>query len=194
MTSIGVFGGTFDPIHVGHLVTAVDVRHTLGLDRVLLVVANDPWQKAGAVVASAADRLAMVEAAVEGVEGVEASDLEVRRGGVTYTADTLAALRAADPSGTLYLLLGSDAAAGLDTWERGAEVAALATVVVVRRPGAEASRPPAGWTYELLEVPRLEVSSTDLRARFAEGRPVDWLVPAPAVDLIRARSLYGATG
>jgi nicotinate-nucleotide adenylyltransferase len=77
----GVFGGTFDPIHVGHLVTAVNVRHALGLDRLLLVVANDPWQKHGSVVTSAVDRLAMVQAAVADVPGLEASDLEIRRGG-----------------------------------------------------------------------------------------------------------------
>src|SRR5688572_4243255 len=92
-TRIGVFGGTFDPPHVGHLVTAVNVRHELQLDVVLLVVANDPWQKSGdRRVTPAADRLAMVEAAVGEVEGLEVSDIEVRRGGTSYTADTLAAL------------------------------------------------------------------------------------------------------
>lgn len=192
MARIGVFGGTFDPIHVGHLVTAVDVRHSLHLDRVLLVVANDPWQKTGHVAASAPDRLAMVAAAVEGVEGLEASDVELARGGPSFSADTLAELHRRSPDDELFLILGSDAAAGLGSWERGDEVAALSTVVVVRRPGAEALRPPADWAFELLEVPRLEVSSTDLRARFVDGRPLDYLVPAPAVRLIRERGLYGA--
>lgn len=191
MPRIGVFGGTFDPIHVGHLVTAVDVRHSLRLDRVLLVVANDPWQKRGSVAAPAADRLAMVEAAVADVDGVEASAIEIERGGVTYTADTLATLQDADPAAELFLILGTDAAAGLNTWERGSEVARRATVVVVRRPGSEAMTPPPGWSHELLEVPRLDVSSSDLRARIAERRPVDWLVPAPAVRVARERALYG---
>lgn len=185
-----MFGGTFDPIHVGHLVTAVNVRHSLSLDRILLVVANDPWQKAGTVVTAAADRLAMVEAAVADVAGLEASDIELRRGDQSYTADTLAELRRRHPDAELFLVLGSDAAAGLPTWERAAEVRALATLVVVTRPGAEAMTPPPGWNHVKLEVPRLEVSSTDLRARFVDGRPLDYLVTAPVQHLIRARGLY----
>ena len=187
---MGVFGGTFDPIHVGHLVTAVNVRHSLSLDRILLVVAHDPWQKAGTVGTPAADRLAMVQAAVSDVEGLEASDVEIRRGGESYTADTLADLQERSPRAELFLILGSDAAAGLPTWERVEEVQRLATLVVVTRPGAENALPPEGWPHEHLMVPRLEVSSTDLRARFADGRPLDYLVTAPVQDLIRARGLY----
>lgn len=187
---IGVFGGTFDPIHVGHLVTAVNVRHALELDCVLLVVANDPWQKAALPVTPAPDRLAMVEAAVAEVEGIEASGMEIERGGVSYTADTLAELHRAHPGSELYVVLGSDAAAGLPTWERIDEVGALARLVVVTRPGPGDAVPPPGWDHLVVEVPRLEVSSTDLRARFADGRPLDWLVPEPAVHVIRQRGLY----
>jgi nicotinate-nucleotide adenylyltransferase len=187
---LGVFGGTFDPIHVGHLVTAVNVRHALGLDEVLFVVANDPWQKSGTVATGATDRLAMVAAAVGDVPGLTASDIEIRRGEVSYTADTLRELRAAAPGAELFLILGSDAAAGLPTWERVEEVRALATLVVVTRPGAEALEPPPGWSCHRLEVPRLEVSSTDLRARFADGRPLDWLVTEPVQRCIRERGLY----
>jgi nicotinate-nucleotide adenylyltransferase len=189
---IGVFGGTFDPPHVGHLVTAVNVRHALALDVVLLVVANVPWQKVGArVLTPAADRLAMVRAAVGDVEGIEASALEVERGGVSYTADTLAELAAADPAAELFLVLGSDAAAGLPTWDRVDQVRGMATVVVVDRPGG-GSPVLDGWRCERVEVPRLEVSSTDLRARVADGRPLDYLLPAPVIDCIRRRGLYGA--
>ncbi len=193
---IGVYGGTFDPIHVGHLVTAVNVRHLLGLDRVLLVVANDPWQKTGVArpVSAAGHRLAMVEAAVEQVAGVEASAIEIDRGGPSYTADTLVELRRADPEAELFVIMGSDAAAGLSSWERAEEVRAMATLVVVTRPGAEAEAPPAGWTFLSVEVPRLEVSSTDLRARFADGRPLDWLVPEAVVRVARERRLYAAGG
>src|SRR5690349_20125056 len=120
---IGVFGGTFDPPHVGHLVVAVNVRHALSLDRLLLVVANDPWQKRGTrQVSPAPDRLAMVEAAVADVEGLEASSIEIARGGASYTADTLAALRAANPASELFLVVGTDAAQGLPTWDRLDEV------------------------------------------------------------------------
>lgn len=187
---VGVFGGTFDPPHVGHLVTAVNVRYALGLDVVLLVVANVPWQKAMRPVSPAADRLAMVEAAVGGIEGLEASRVELDRGGDSYTADTLAELRRRSPSDELFLVLGSDAAGGLPTWVRAEEVRALATLVVVTRPGSEALDPPAGWVHVGVEVPRLEVSSTDLRARVVDGRPLDWLVTAPVVAAIRERGLY----
>jgi len=188
---IGVFGGTFDPPHVGHLVTAVNVRHALGLDRVLLVVANDPWQKSIARgVSSAADRLAMVEAAVGTVEGLEVSDLEILRGGTSYSADTLAALRSSGADRELFLVLGSDAVGTLSTWGRIDEVRALARIVVVARPGAPVDRPPPGWSWDRVESPRLEVSSTDLRARVSDGRPLDYLLTPPVIDCIRSRHLY----
>ncbi|HET6662613.1 MAG TPA: nicotinate-nucleotide adenylyltransferase [Acidimicrobiales bacterium] len=190
MRRIGVFGGTFDPPHVGHLVTAVNVRHALELDVVLLVVANDPWQKSDRRVSAAADRLAMVTAAVSDVEGLEASDIEIRRGGASYTADTLEALREEEPDAELFLVLGSDAAGGLPTWDRAEEVRQLATVVVVTRPGAEHAQPPAGWAWVSVESPRLEVSSTDLRRRVVDGRPLDYLLTPAVIDCIRARGLY----
>lgn len=189
---LGVFGGTFDPIHVGHLVTAVNVRHALGLDRVLVVVANDPWQKAGHGVTPAGDRFAMVAAAVARVAGLEACDIELRRGGPSFTADTLGTLAAEHPGAELHLVLGSDTAGGLGTWERVDEVRALSQLVVVTRPGAEAVRPPDAWPHTVVEVPRLEVSSTDLRARVADGRPLDWLLPDEVVQVIEERRLYAA--
>lgn len=188
---LGVFGGTFDPPHIGHLVTAVNVRHDLRLDRVLLVVNNIPWQKVGSrPISAAADRLAMVEAAVADVDGLEASDLEIRAGGVSYTADTLAALRGQRPDRELFVVLGADAAAGLMTWERADEVRALATIVAVERPGVPAPRPLPGWRWEHVEVPSLEVSSTDLRDRVRTGRPLDYLVTHEVVECIEARRLY----
>lgn len=192
MRRIGVFGGTFDPPHVGHLVVAVNVRHALGLDVVLLVVANDPWQKTGSrAVSPAADRLAMVVAAVGDVDGLEASDIEIQRGGTSYTADTLVELRAREPDAELFLVLGSDAADGLPTWERADEVRRLAQVVVVTRPGAEDGAPPPGWGWTSVQCPRLEVSSSDLRARVLDGRPLDFLLPPAVIDCIEARGLYG---
>lgn len=188
---IGVFGGTFDPPHIGHLVTAVNVRHALGLDWVVLMVANDPWQKSGQrTVTPAADRLAMVEAAVAGVPGLRAGTDEIDRGGPSYTADTLAALAAGHPGAALFTVVGDDAASGVASWERFDEVRRLSTLVVVDRPGCQAPVDESlGWVR--VESPRLEVSSTDLRARFADGRPLDFLVPDAVRAVIASRALYG---
>jgi nicotinate-nucleotide adenylyltransferase len=186
---IGVFGGTFDPVHVGHIVVAVDTRAAVELDRSLLVVAGDPWQKRGQVVASARDRLALVEAAVEGIEGVEASAVEVERDGASVTADTLEAL--AGPRRELFLVLGADAVANMPTWRRLEETRALATVVVVERQGdVHASPPGDGWRVERVSIPRLDVSSTDVRERLAAGRPIDGLVPRAVVRVIAERGIY----
>lgn len=189
-TRLGVFGGTFDPVHVGHLAAAVNVRHSLALDRLLLVVANVPWQKAGRrVVSPAEDRFAMVEAAVQGIPGLEASRIEMDRGGPSYTADTLAELAARNPGARLYLVVGADVVKELGTWERVEEVRRQCVLVVVKRPGSR-PRLPAGWQSEQVEVPSLDISSTDLRARVADGRPLDFLVPPEVVQLIRSRGLY----
>jgi len=188
---IGLFGGTFDPPHVGHLVTAVNVRHALSLDVVVLMVANVPWQKVGSrPVTPAADRLAMVEAAVAGVAGLEAGRLEIELGGPSYTADTLAALADQHPGAHLFTIVGDDAAGGFETWERYADVASRSSLVVVDRPGVQVDLPPRfPWTR--VEVPHLEVSSSDLRARAADGRPLDFLVTEPVLSVIRDRGLYG---
>lgn len=186
---LGLFGGTFDPPHVGHLVTAVNVRHELGLDEVVLMVANVPWQKSRRVT-PALQRLTMVEAAVEGVEGLSAGRLEIDRGGPSYTADTLAELADQHPGSELFTIVGDDAAAAITTWERYEEVAARSTLVVVDRPGAPVELP-EGFDWVRVEVPRLEVSSTDLRARCVDGRPLDYLVTEPVLEVIREAGLYG---
>jgi len=187
---LGLFGGTFDPPHVGHLVTAVNVRHALRLDRLLLVVASLPWQKVGTrPLTAAADRLAMVEAASAGLAGIEASDLEVRRGGPSYTADTIEALLDDAADRELFVVLGSDAAAGLPTWERADVVGSRSTIVVVDRPGTSHALPP-GFRFEHVEAPRFEVSSTDIRARVADGRPLDFLVPPAVARCIVERRIY----
>jgi nicotinate-nucleotide adenylyltransferase len=191
MERLGVFGGTFDPVHVGHVVVAAETRSALRLDRVLLVVAGDPWQKRGKVVAPAHDRLMLVQAAVEGVDGVEASAVEVERDAPSVTADTLDAL--AGPHRELFLVLGADAVANMHTWRRLEDTRSLATIVVVERNGDVHAEPPGpGWKVERVPIPRLDVSSSDVRARLAEGRPVDGLVPPAVVHAIRARGLYTA--
>ena len=190
---IGLFGGTFDPPHLGHLVTAINVRHALSLDLVILMVANDPWQKSGArAVSPAADRLAMVQAAVEGVDGLEAGDDEILRGGPSYTADTLKALAVKHPGARFFTIVGDDAASGFASWERATDVATMSTLVVVDRPGVQVALP-SEFAWIRVESPRLEVSSTDLRSRFVDGRPLDYLVTEPVLRVIAERGLYGTT-
>lgn len=192
MRRLGILGGTFDPVHVAHLVVAVNVRHALALDAVLLVVANRPWQKEGGrPITPAADRLAVVEAAVGEVPGIEASDVEIRRGGVSYTADTLADLAGVEPPDTrFFLVIGADVAATLDTWDRVDEVRARCRLAVVDRPGAEPPSVPSGWEGDVVRVPPLAISSTDIRGRIADGRPVDFLMPDAAMREISRRGLY----
>jgi nicotinate-nucleotide adenylyltransferase len=187
---VGILGGTFDPPHIGHLAMAVEVRDALALDVVLLVVAHEPWQKVGTRrVSPSPDRLALVEAAVTDLEGLEACDVEIRHGGPSYTADTVAALAAAGPDDELWVILGADAAAGLPTWERGDEVAERARLVVAARDG-ETGSPPPGWSWRTVPITRVDVSSTDLRERVAGGRTIEVLVPAAVRREIEARALY----
>ncbi len=189
---IGLFGGTFDPPHVGHLVTAVNVRHALNLDIVILMVANDPWQKSGARdVTTAEDRFAMVEAAVSVVDGVVAGRDEIDRGGPSYTADTLMALAEKHAGAELFTLVGDDAAAGLTSWTRVDQVVQYSQLVVVDRPGVAVGLPKE-FDWLRVESPRLEVSSTDLRSRFSDGRPLDYLVTEPVLRVIGQRGLYGS--
>jgi nicotinate-nucleotide adenylyltransferase len=189
---IGVFGGTFDPVHVAHIVAAVEARRALALDRVVLVPAGDPWQKRGSVAAPAADRLDMVRAATDGIEGLEVSPLEVERDGPSYTYQTLEALSA--PGRALFLVVGADVAATMRSWVGIERLPALATLVVVDRAGdrrADDGLPP-GWACRRVSIPRLDLSSTDLRARAARRWPLDGLVPPGAVRVITDRGLYGS--
>ena len=188
---IGLVGGTFDPPHLGHMVVAECALVELELDEVRLLVAGEPWMKSA--VSSASDRVALVEAAVADAPGLVCDAREVGRAGPTYTADTLAELRDEDPDAEYFFVLGEDAAHALPEWERIADAFALATFVVVTRPGNEPpdeSLLPGPIVH--LEIPQLYVSSTDLRARFARGGATRWLVP-PSVDAeVRRRGLYGA--
>lgn len=185
-----MFGGTFDPPHIGHLVAAIDAHQALGLDVVLMVVANAPWQKLGErPISPADDRLAMVEAAVADRTELEVSAIEIERGGLSYTADTLADLLALDPDSELFLILGNDAAAGFATWERHEEVAELASLVVVDRPGTPTPIDD-GFVWTRIDIPELEISSTELRRRVAAGRSVEYLTPPAVVAYIRERGLY----
>jgi nicotinate-nucleotide adenylyltransferase len=187
---LGILGGTFDPVHVAHLAAAAAARDQLELTLVLVVVAGDPWQKQGRVCAPAEARFEMVAASIEGVEGLEASRLEIDRAGPTYTIDTVEALQSDDPSRELFLIVGSDVAASMGTWHRVDDLRAAVTLAIVDREDVAPSTPPAGWQCVRVHMPRLDVSSTDLRRRIAAGEAVDFLVPLPAARVLRARGLY----
>ena len=173
----------------------------MGLDLLLLTVANDPWQKTAPIggepeidVSSAAHRLTMVAAAADGLDGVEADDTEIQKGGPTYTADTLAALAKRYPGAELVLLVGADAAVRMGTWARPEEVRRCATIVVMTRPGSNQIRLPEGWQYQVLEVPAYDISSTEVRRRVAAGEVISDLVPAGVASVIEEVGLYREVG
>ena len=190
---IGIFGGSFNPPHVGHLAVAEACAEAAGLDRVLFVPAATPPHKRGdSSLAPPSARLAMVEAAVSDNPRFEVSDVEVTRGEVSYTVDTLRQL-AVDHE-ELALILGGDSLAGFPTWREPEAIVDLARLVVYRRPvdGVDLAALP-DWLAErvtVVEGPLLELSSTELRARLAEGRTVRYLVPDAVRDVIDREGLY----
>ena len=168
---MGVFGGTFDPPQVGHVRAAVTAQKKASLDRVLWVVARDPWQKSGVVVAPAEDRFAMVSACVAALDGHEASRLELSRPGPSYTIDTLEQVREQHPGAEIHLIIGADVAETLDTWHRSEDLADLCKLIIVDRDPED-------------------VSSSEVRRRLNAGEPVDELVPLPVIREIGERGLY----
>jgi nicotinate-nucleotide adenylyltransferase len=192
---LGLFGGTFDPPHLAHLVVATHVRHALALDEVVLMVANEPYQKtAGRDVTSAATRLEMVQAAVQGVDGLQAGDDEIRRGGVTYTIDTVEHLRSQVADVEIFLIIGEDAARSFDTWHRYEELAQLSNLVVVNRSSSgTALTSPAGTTRcTHVTIPSMDISSSDVRRRVRDGECIDFLVRRPVRRVIEKSNLYTA--
>jgi nicotinate-nucleotide adenylyltransferase len=179
---IGVLGGSFDPIHHGHLIVAQALRERLGLDEVRLVPAGEQPFKEGRHRASAADRAAMVELAAAGEPGLVADRCEVDRPGPSHTVVTLQELGTRHPGAELVLLIGSDAAAGLPDWHRADEIPALARVVVFRRAGG-------GIPGEVL-VPAIDISSTEVRARVRAGRSIRYRVPEAVAAYIASHRLY----
>ena len=191
---LGILGGTFDPIHIGHLAAASEAMHRFALDRVVLVPAGRPWQKTE--FSDAEDRLLMTTLAAATHPRLSVSRLEIDRKGPTYTVDTLDALRVGLPGAELFLIVGADVAMELKTWHRVGDIASFATVIAVTRPGSEPTALPTDPglpDVQVMEMPALDVSSTDIRRRIASGAPIDFLVPADVVAYIRDRGLYTDT-
>ena len=187
---VGLLGGTFDPPHLGHLVVAEEARVELALDEVRLLVAGDPWMKEG--VSSAEHRVAMTRLAVADDPHLTVDTREVDRATATYTADTLEELSDEEPGTGWYFLAGSDALQELPRWNRGRDAVALATFVALTRPGHTLDRDRHELLRELrlLEVPAIEISSTDVRRRVAEGRAIRYQVPLPVHRYIEEHGLY----
>lgn len=181
---IGVFGGTFDPVHVGHLAIALAALESAKLDRIAFILARRSPLKDRGPAASEANRLLMLEAAVKDEPRFAVSRVELEREGPSYTVDTLEALRA---DGELFLILGSDALADFPRWRSPERIRALAKILVARRPGAP--EPDAPWA-QAFDAPRLDISSRELRARASRGLSLRYLVPDDVWRHIEHNGIY----
>lgn len=194
---IGIMGGTFDPIHNGHLAIAQSVAEQLGFSRVLFIPTGNPNFKQGQRVTPAITRARMVELAIAEYQNFELDTCEVDRPGVTYTADTLEELTHRFPQTELYFIMGGDSAATLVHWRRAEQVAALCRIVVVQRPG-QSMEPvreaietsPIEFSVRYVDVPQVDVSSTEIRARVKRGDTVENMLPRAVAEYIEKNGLY----
>lgn len=197
---VAVLGGSFDPLHIGHLIAAEEAVRQLGLEQVLLTPAKDQWRKAGRRLAAVEHRVAMVRLAVEGNPKLGVSEVDVQREGPSYTKDTLSDLRRELGDDTaLHCILGWDAIADLPNWREPERIVELATLVAVLRPGyavpwtrLEAVLPDARERVVSVTMPEVGISSTEVRRRIAAGESVRYWVPDTVREYIQAHHLYGA--
>jgi len=194
---LGLFGGTFDPPHFGHLIVAQDAAEELSLDRLLLVVAARPPHKAGEELAPAAIRLQMVEAAVARNPMLGVSDVELTREGPSYTVDTLRHYRAEHPEAELTFLMGVDQLSEFHEWEEPETVGSLATLVAMAREGTDPqilsaldSTPGGGVQVRRIPVTRVDISSTEVRRRVRSGQSIQYMVPREVRKIIESNRLY----
>ena len=191
-------GGTFDPVHHGHLVAASEVAHRFDLDEVIFVPTGEPWQKAGKQVSPAEDRYLMTVIATASNPRFSVSRVDIDRGKTTYTVDTLRDLQAQHPDAELYFITGADALSSILTWQDWTELFELARFVGVSRPGYDLNiedlekqlKNSPDDAVTVIEIPALAISSSECRRRAAEGRPVWYLVPDGVVQYISKRHLY----
>jgi nicotinate-nucleotide adenylyltransferase len=191
-------GGTFDPVHNGHLVAASEVADLFGLDEVVFVPTGQPWQKQSRHVTAAEDRYLMTVIATASNPRFSVSRVDIDRGGTTYTKDTLRDLHALDPDSELYFITGADALASILSWQDWEELFSMARFVGVSRPGFELAGDHVSAALDelpadaltLVEIPALAISSTDCRKRAAQSRPIWYLVPDGVVQYVSKRRLY----
>jgi nicotinate-nucleotide adenylyltransferase len=197
---LGLYGGTFDPIHLGHLILAEQCREACGLDRVWLIATGSPPHKSGGRT-PIGHRLAMVRIAIAGHPAFVASDIEARRPGPHYSVSTLEAVRRDHPDDELFFLIGADSLADLPSWREPERIAQMATIVVVNRPGIEEVDPsrlpdfgPGSHPLAWVSIPPVGIASSDLRRRLVEGRSVRYMVPRGVEAYIEANGLYRRSG
>jgi nicotinate-nucleotide adenylyltransferase len=194
---LGVFGGTFDPVHIGHLVLAERAREALSLDHIVWVPAGDPWRKGARAVSDPAHRVEMIRLAIAGNRAFELSTVETERTGPSYSAETLAALAATRPGAELYFLVGLDALEDMMHWHEPHRILELARVAAAAREGRrldayqlDAMLLGLGARTVWFDMPRLDISATELRERAAAGRSLRYLVPDAVDAYVRGQGLY----
>ena len=193
---LGLFGGTFDPIHLGHLILAEQCREACKLDKVWFVVAGEPPHKRGDRTA-ASHRLEMVRIAIAGHPSLEVSEIETNRPGPHYSVETLEAIHAERPDDDLHFIIGADSLVDLPIWREPERIARLATIVVVNRPGIDAADTsqipnlgPDARPFRFVTIPQIGIASSDLRRRMAEGRSVRYMIPRGVEAYLDAHKLY----
>ena len=200
---IGVLGGTFDPVHLGHLIVAEEVRLKLGLQEVLLMPAGQPWLKEGEAISPAEHRLEMAVLATASNPYINVSTVEIERSGATYTVETVVEMRAGlGASAKLFFIVGFDTLAELHRWKDARRLVELCQVVAVPRPGygkidlrsLEPEIPEASQRIKKVEVPQIDISATEIRRRIAAGQSVRYLVPEAVEEYIAANDLYTQGG
>lgn len=188
---IGVFGGTFDPPHIGHLILAADACDALGLDRLIFVpAAAQPFKVDAPAVASGADRLEMVRLAVGDDPRYAVDDTEIRRGGLSYTVDTLEEIARGNAGAAIFLLIGRDTLGGFRGWKNPERIRKLATLAVMERAGSDKEQNPALEGVLAVSTRRVDVSSTEIRDRLAAGKSIKGFVAEPVERFIAKRALY----
>jgi len=186
---VGILGGTFDPIHIGHLIAASSVYEALDLETVVFIPAGDPWQKRGRELSSGQQRLEMVRLAIAGNDRFQASDIEIARSGATYAIDTVREWKKLNPADEIFWIVGSDALSGIPSWHEWESFVSEVTIVAVNRIG---QNDPVPFDFVSVEMPEVRISATELRDRFTNRLDTQYLVPQKVSQYISDQGLYQA--
>jgi nicotinate-nucleotide adenylyltransferase len=186
---VGILGGTFDPIHIGHLIAASSVHEALNLDTVVFIPAGDPWQKRDRDLSPGQQRLEMVKLAIAGNDRFQASDIEIARSGATYAIDTVREWKKLNPADEIFWIVGSDALSGIPSWHEWESFVSEVTIVAVNRIG---QNDPVPFDFVSVEMPEVRISATELRDRFTNRLDTQYLVPQKVSQYISDQGLYQA--